>query len=89
MQIRQLKVLRTVITTGTTTQAAEILNITQPAVSSVISNFERELGFALFEQFPALAIATSHFTLSLGKGKAESEKDGFFGLAGAKMTSIF
>ncbi|WP_175721513.1 LysR family transcriptional regulator [Burkholderia anthina] len=50
MQIRQLKVLRTVITTGTTTQAAEILNITQPAVSSVISNFERELGFALFER---------------------------------------
>lgn len=50
MQIRQLKALRAVIATGTTTQAAEFLNVTQPAISNLIASLERELGFELFER---------------------------------------
>lgn len=50
MHIRQLKALRAVIATGTTTQAAEILNVTQPAISSLIATLEREVGLKLFER---------------------------------------
>jgi len=50
MQIRQLKALHAVISTGTTTQAADLLNVTQPAISTMINNLEEELGFVLFER---------------------------------------
>lgn len=50
MQIRQLKALRAVVATGTTTQAAELLGVTQPAVSSLIGTLEHEMGLTLFER---------------------------------------
>lgn len=58
MHIRQLKALRAVISTGTTTQAAEILDVTQPAISSLIATLEREVGFKLFERVKGRLIPT-------------------------------
>ena len=50
MKIRQLEAMRAVVTTGTTTQAAEIMGLTQSAVSRLISQLEEGLGFDLFDR---------------------------------------
>jgi DNA-binding transcriptional LysR family regulator len=50
MKIRQLEALRAVVSTGTTMQAAEVLGMTQSAVSRLISQLEDSLGFALFDR---------------------------------------
>lgn len=48
MNIRQLEAFRAVMGTGSATAAAERLNITQPAVSRLLVQFERDLGIDLF-----------------------------------------
>lgn len=50
MNIRQLNIFRTVCEEMSFTRAAERLFMTQPAVSHVISDLEREAGTALFER---------------------------------------
>jgi DNA-binding transcriptional LysR family regulator len=47
---RQLEVLCTVIEVGTTARAAELLAVSQPAVSNMIRHTEDLVGFALFER---------------------------------------
>lgn len=48
MQIRQLECFRTLMLHGTMTRAAELLGISQPAISSTIANLEHETGLTLF-----------------------------------------
>lgn len=48
MHTRQLECFLTLMRHGTMTRAAEMLGISQPAVSHTITNLEAELGFALF-----------------------------------------
>ncbi|NKB28399.1 MAG: LysR family transcriptional regulator [Rhodobacteraceae bacterium] len=50
MKERQLEAFRAVMTYGGVGRAAEVLNITQPAVSRLISSLEQDVGFALFER---------------------------------------
>lgn len=50
MNLRQVEVFRVVMTNGTTARAAEVLHISQPAVSKTIQELERSLGFALFRR---------------------------------------
>ncbi len=50
MKIRQLEAMRAVVTTGTTTQAADVMGLTQSAVSRLISQLEDGLGFVLFDR---------------------------------------
>lgn len=50
MDTRKLKVLKTVIDSGTVSAAAKILRVSQPAVSKTISQIEAELGLALFDR---------------------------------------
>ncbi|HSM39785.1 MAG TPA: LysR family transcriptional regulator [Afifellaceae bacterium] len=50
MKFRQLEAMRAVVATGTTTQAAEIMGLTQSAVSRLISQLEDDLGFTLFDR---------------------------------------
>lgn len=47
---RQVDAFRTVVSTGTVTEAAEMLGISQPAVSRLISDFESAVGFRLFRR---------------------------------------
>jgi DNA-binding transcriptional LysR family regulator len=47
---RQLEAFRAVMITGVVTRAAEVLRVTQPAVTRLIGDLEYTLGFALFER---------------------------------------
>lgn len=50
MKIRQIQAFKAVMLTGTETQAAELLSISQPAVSRLISNLEQDVGFPVFNR---------------------------------------
>lgn len=45
---RQIDAFKTVVQTGTVTESARMLSISQPAVSRLISDLENEVGFKLF-----------------------------------------
>lgn len=48
MRVRYLQALRAVIDTGSVTEGAKRLSLTQPQVSRLLGALERELGFDLF-----------------------------------------
>ena len=48
IQFRQIQAFYAIMTTGTVTQAAKQLGISQPGVSNLIANFEHYIGFKLF-----------------------------------------
>ncbi|TPJ57250.1 LysR substrate-binding domain-containing protein [Mesorhizobium sp. B2-7-1] len=50
MNLRQIEVFRVVMTSGTTAKAAEVLHVSQPAVSKMIQELERSLDFDLFHR---------------------------------------
>lgn len=47
---RQIEAFRAAVRLGSASAAAEALHVTQPAVSRLIADFERAVGFALFER---------------------------------------
>jgi len=59
INLRQLEVLRAVMRYRTTTDAAEELGMSQPAVSNAIRLAEAKLGFALFDRISNRLIPTS------------------------------
>lgn len=50
MNFRQIEAFRTVMTTGSVTGAAQLLAISQPAVSRLLSDLEKNVGFPLFQR---------------------------------------
>jgi DNA-binding transcriptional LysR family regulator len=50
MNLRQLQAFKAVMHEGTVTQAAHLMGVTQPAISSMIANLEQDVGFALFRR---------------------------------------
>ncbi len=48
--VRHLEVFHAVMEAGSVSRAAEVLNLTQPAVSIALSKLEDELGYALFHR---------------------------------------
>jgi DNA-binding transcriptional LysR family regulator len=56
---RQLAAFRAVVETGSVTQAAEMLHVSQPAVSRMLSDLEHELGFRLFRRANRQIVPTS------------------------------
>ena len=50
MRLRHIEVFHAVMQTGSVSKAAELLGISQPAASKVLSHAESALGFRLFER---------------------------------------
>lgn len=50
IKLRHMEVFNALIEAGSVSRAADRLNLTQPAVSIALSNFEDELGFRLFHR---------------------------------------
>lgn len=58
MNQRQIEAFRAVIMGGTTVRAAEILGISQPAISKALQEMERSIGFKLFERVAGRLVPT-------------------------------
>ncbi len=58
MNVRQLEAFRAVFATGSVSMAADQLGVTQPAVSTLISNLESNIGFPLFERIRGRLVST-------------------------------
>ncbi len=59
MNLRQIEVFRAVMLTGSITGAAQLLHISQPAVSRLIAYTELRLGFKLFQRIKGRVTATA------------------------------
>ncbi|MBB5215970.1 LysR family transcriptional regulator [Parapusillimonas granuli] len=67
MRLRHIELINAVLRTGSLTQAANLLHITQPAASKILAHAEAQLGFSLFRRIkgrlhatPELDILTPH-----------------------------
>ncbi|MDU8944117.1 LysR substrate-binding domain-containing protein [Ovoidimarina sediminis] len=60
---RQVDAFQTVVSTGTVTEAAAILGISQPAVSRLLSDFETAVGFQLFQRSGRVLVPTDEARL--------------------------
>ncbi|MDF1587061.1 LysR substrate-binding domain-containing protein [Marinimicrococcus flavescens] len=58
MNVRQLEAFRAVMLTGTVTAAAEMLHVSQPAVSKLIAGLEATCGYDLFVRKAGRALPT-------------------------------
>ncbi len=58
MRLRHIEVFYAVYTSGSTTHAAAMLNVSQPSVSKVLAHAEQQLGFKLFERLPGKLLPT-------------------------------
>lgn len=59
MNLRQVEVFRAVMTNGTTARAAEVLRISQPAVSKAVAELERSVSFLLFHRVKGRLVPTA------------------------------
>jgi DNA-binding transcriptional LysR family regulator len=58
MNLRQIEVFRAVMVTGSTTDAARLLHVSQPGISRLIRHLEVRLGVTLFERRKSRLFAT-------------------------------
>ena len=58
MRLRHIEIFHAIYTTGSITNAAKILHVSQPSVSKVLSHAELQLGFKLFERVKGRLIPT-------------------------------
>lgn len=59
MNFRQIEIFKAVMETGTVTGAARRLHISQPAVSKLLGQFERDLGFSAFDRVKGRLVPTA------------------------------
>ena len=58
MRLRHIEVFHAIYTTGSITNAAELLHVSQPSVSKVLQHAEMQLGFELFDRVKGKLIPT-------------------------------
>ena len=59
MRTRQLEIFHAVYTKGSITEAAKVLNVSQPSVSKVLAHTEIQLGYLLFQRIKRRLVPTS------------------------------
>jgi DNA-binding transcriptional LysR family regulator len=65
INLRQVEAFKAVIETGTISRAADVLHITQPAVSKLIAHFEMDTGLKLFDRHNKRRLAPTDQGMSL------------------------
>ena len=58
MNLRQMEVFRAVMLTGGVGGAAQLLHVSQPAISKVLAQAQKQAGFALFERVKGRLLPT-------------------------------
>jgi DNA-binding transcriptional LysR family regulator len=58
MKYNQLEAYRAVMLTGSVTEAAAYLHVSQPGISRLLGDLERSLGFKLFDRHPGRLVPT-------------------------------
>jgi DNA-binding transcriptional LysR family regulator len=56
MRLRHIEVFHAVMSAGTVSGAAQVLHISQPAVTKVLQHAEAQLGISLFERTKGQAL---------------------------------
>lgn len=60
LNLRQVEAFKAIIEQGTVSQAAEVLGVTQPAVSKLLAHLEEETGLTLFDRVRGKLACTPH-----------------------------
>ncbi len=63
MRLRHIEVFHAIYSTGSITNAAKLLHVSQPSVSKVLAHAEMQLGFLLFERVKGRLIPTNEAVL--------------------------
>jgi DNA-binding transcriptional LysR family regulator len=58
MRLRQIEVFHAIYTSGSMTNAARLLNVSQPSISKVLAHAEQQLGYALFDRVRGKLVPT-------------------------------
>ncbi|PCI44670.1 MAG: LysR family transcriptional regulator [Alphaproteobacteria bacterium] len=67
MQMKQIEVFHAIYSTGSVSNAARLLNVSQPAVSKTLQRAEDQLGFLLFKRVKGKLIATDEAHVLFGE----------------------
>ena len=82
LRFRQLQAFHAIVETGTVTRAAEQLGISQPGISNLLAQLERETRFKLFERSKGRLIPTPEAGAAqlaeIRAARVEPEADGVF-----------
>lgn len=70
MNHRQVEIFVAIMRVGTMSRAAEMLGISQPAISRILAELERSIGFALFDRVRNRLVPTPEGKLFLGDVEA-------------------
>lgn len=70
MNERQIQALQATVQLGTTNKAADLIGVSQPAVSQLLSSLETEIGFALFDRKQGRIRPTPQGKLFLDQAKS-------------------
>jgi len=58
VRLRQIEVFHAIYTSGSMTNAARLLNVSQPSISKVLAHAEQQLGYVLFDRVKGKLVAT-------------------------------
>ena len=83
LTLRQIDAFRAVMLTGTATEAAGILGVSQPAISRLIADLEEEIGFKLFDRVGRRVAPTAEAQILI-----EEVKRALVGLDQIKETAV-
>jgi DNA-binding transcriptional LysR family regulator len=67
MRLRHIEVFHAIYTTGSITNAAKLLYVSQPSVSKVLAHAELQLGFQLFKRTKGKLIPTAEANMLFGE----------------------